>query len=142
MIVGKDNLADEVLVVAAMLGDLGAFDLLAGRYRAAVVRQAAGMVGDKDAEDVVQEALLLAFRSLPSLDEPSRFAPWLRTITRHRALRWREGLKQDLVRVPLDEVVAGLPSLAPSAERRLSAHQQLSKAVAVLPEEITAVPGA
>lgn len=79
---------DEVLVVAAILGDLDAFDELAARYRAAVVRTAQGIVGREDAEDVAQDALLLAFKALPSIDEPPKFAAWLSAITRHRALRF------------------------------------------------------
>ncbi|MFP5263507.1 MAG: RNA polymerase sigma factor [Blastocatellia bacterium] len=79
---------DEVLVVASILGDLRAFDELATRYRAAVVRTAQGIVGREDAEDVAQDALLLAFRALPSIEEPAKFAAWLSAITRHRAQRF------------------------------------------------------
>ena len=79
---------DEVLVVAAILGDLDAFDELACRYRAAVVRTAQAIVGREDAEDVAQDALLLAFKALPSIEQPSKFAAWLSAITRHRALRF------------------------------------------------------
>jgi RNA polymerase sigma-70 factor, ECF subfamily len=78
---------DEVLVVAAILGDLAAFDELASRYRAAVVRAAQAIVGREDAEDVAQDALLLAFKALPSIEDPRKFAAWLQAITRHRALR-------------------------------------------------------
>src|SRR5215510_8426332 len=79
---------DQILVVAAILGDLEAFDELASRYRAAVVRTAQAIVGREYAEDVAQEALLLAFKALPSIEEPRRFAAWLSAITRHRALRF------------------------------------------------------
>lgn len=79
---------DEVLVVAAILGDFGAFNELAGRYRAAVVRLAQGIVGQAFAEDIAQDALLLAFKALPSIDDPARFAVWLMAITRNRALRF------------------------------------------------------
>jgi DNA-directed RNA polymerase specialized sigma24 family protein len=61
---------DEVLVVAAILGNLDAFGELARRYRAAVVRTAQAVVGRDDAEDVAQDALLLAFKALPSIEEP------------------------------------------------------------------------
>ncbi len=81
---------DEVLVVAAILGGLDAFDELALRYRAAVVRAAQAIVGREDAEDVAQDALLLAFKALPSIEEPAKFAAWLSAITRHRALRFSE----------------------------------------------------
>jgi RNA polymerase sigma-70 factor (ECF subfamily) len=79
---------DEVLVVAAIIGDLEAFDQLVLRYRAAVVRLAQSIVGREHAEDVAQEALLLAFKALPSIEEPRKFAAWLSAITRHRALRF------------------------------------------------------
>ena len=78
---------DEVLVVAAIVGDLEAFDELVARYRAAVVRAAQAIVGREDAEDVAQDALLLAFKALPSIEDPRKFAAWLQAITRHRALR-------------------------------------------------------
>jgi RNA polymerase sigma-70 factor (ECF subfamily) len=97
---------DEVLVVGAILGSLEAFDELVSRYRAAVVRVAQSIVGRNDAEDVAQDALLLAFKALPSIEEPTKFAAWLSAITRHRALRLgkRESLRQQ-GRVEIDEVL-------------------------------------
>lgn len=95
---------DEVLVVAAILGDLDAFDELALRYRAAVVRTAQSIVGREDAEDVAQDALLLAFKALPSIDQPSKFAAWLSAITRHRALRFSKRERSHQTgRIDLDE---------------------------------------
>jgi RNA polymerase sigma-70 factor (ECF subfamily) len=97
---------DEILVVAAIVGDLRAFDQLALRYRPAVVRLAQSIVGREHAEDVAQDALLLAFKALPSIEEPRKFAGWLSTITRHRATRWskRESAHQSRS-VALDEVL-------------------------------------
>jgi RNA polymerase sigma-70 factor (ECF subfamily) len=95
---------DEVLVVAAILGDLDAFDELATRYRAAVVRAAQGVVGREDAEDVAQDAWLLAFKALPSIEDPTRFAAWLAVITRHRAFRFNKQQRaRQTGRVELDE---------------------------------------
>lgn len=95
---------DEVLVVAAILGDLDAFDEIAARYRAAVVRTAQAIVGREDAEDVAQDALLLAFKALPSIEEPPKFAAWLSAITRHRALRFsRRERSHQAGRIDLDE---------------------------------------
>ena len=97
---------DEVLVVAAIVGDLAAFDQLVLRYRAAVVRLAQSIVGREHAEDVAQDALLLAFKALPSIEEPRKFAAWLSTIARHRATRFSRRESTHLVhRVPLDEVL-------------------------------------
>ena len=100
------DVPDEVLVVAAMLGDLSAFDDLCARYRAAVVRMAQGLVGRADAEDVAQDALLLAFKALPTLETPAKFAAWLAAITRHRAFRFtRQERTHQAGRVELDETL-------------------------------------
>ena len=95
---------DEVLVVGSIIGDLDAFDLLATRYRAAAVRAAQAIVGREDAEDVAQDSLLLAFKALPSIEDPAKFAAWLSAITRHRAFRFgkRESAHKE-GRVDLDE---------------------------------------
>ena len=68
---------DELLVIEAIFGDFDAFDELALRYRAAVVRTAQAVVGRDDSEDVAQDALLLAFKALPSIEDPTKFAAWL-----------------------------------------------------------------
>src|SRR5687767_4358011 len=81
---------DEVLVLGAILGNLEAFEQLVLRYRPAVVRLARTVVGADDAEDIAQDALLLAFKALPTIEDPSRFAAWLSAITRHRALRFTQ----------------------------------------------------
>ena len=97
---------DELLVVAAILGDLEAFGELASRYRAAVVRTAQAIVGPADAEDVAQDALLLAFKALPSIEEPARFPAWLSAITRHRAMRFgKRERSHQARRVELDDVL-------------------------------------
>src|SRR3954453_23649674 len=95
---------DELLVIEAIFGDFDAFDELALRYRAAVVRTAQAVVGRDDAEDVAQDALLLAFKALPSIEDSTKFAAWLSAITRHRALRFGKRERSHQVgRVELDE---------------------------------------
>jgi len=97
---------DEVLVLAAILGDLRSFDALALRYRAAAYRVAQVIAGNELAEDIVQEALLLAFKALPSIEEPDKFASWLYAITRHAAYRLGQRSRQERERrVELDEAL-------------------------------------
>jgi len=97
---------DEVLVMAAILGDLEAFEELVLRYRAAVVRLARTIVGNNYAEDVAQDALLLAFKALPTIEEPQKFAAWLSAITRNRALRFNKRESAQLSkRVGMDELL-------------------------------------
>ena len=80
--------SDAELIVAALAGDTEAFDVLVLRYRRAMLTVAQQIVRNpSDAEDVVQDALLLAFEALPQLDNLNRFGAWLHTITRNRAVR-------------------------------------------------------
>lgn len=97
---------DEVLVIAAILGNLEAFEELVLRYRPAVVRLARTIVGADHAEDVAQDSLLLAFKALPGIEEPRKFPAWLSAITRHRALRFSKSeTVQMSKRVALDEAL-------------------------------------
>jgi RNA polymerase sigma-70 factor, ECF subfamily len=97
---------DELLVIAAILGNLEAFEELVLRYRPAVVRLARTIVGVDDAEDVAQDSLLLAFKALPGIEEPRKFPAWLSAITRHRALRFSKSETAQLSkRVALDEAL-------------------------------------
>lgn len=82
---------DESLVLASLIGDFGAFDELTRRHRAAVIvtAQHAGATRTA-AEDVAQDVFLVAFQTLPTLEEPARFGAWLRAIARFRALRVAE----------------------------------------------------
>jgi RNA polymerase sigma-70 factor (ECF subfamily) len=115
---GPAALADEVLVVAAIAGDLGSFDELVRRYRPAVIRQLVGAVGPEMAQDVAQEAFVQAFRALPQLTAPEAFGSWLRRIAaRCAGRRGKNRTRRRQVESPLDEVVlATCRSLAPGPE--------------------------
>jgi RNA polymerase sigma-70 factor (ECF subfamily) len=127
---------DELLVMAAILGNLEAFEQLVLRYRPAVVRLARTIVGVDDAEDVAQESLLLAFKALPTIEEPRKFAAWLSAITRNRALRFSKTETAKLRRrVPLDEaLLENIEALAkPIAERERD--EAMLKAIDSLPAD-------
>ncbi|MBD0369626.1 MAG: RNA polymerase sigma factor [Pyrinomonadaceae bacterium] len=137
----RDDPPDEVLVVAAILGDLEAFNELAGRYRAAAVRTAQAVVGRDMAEDVAQDALLLAFKALPSIEQPSRFAPWLGAITRNRALRFgKQESARDKGRVELDEVLLSeIDALSRPFLEETEANEELRLALEGVPEDYALV---
>ena len=127
---------DEVLVLAAILGNLEAFEELVVRYRPAVVRLARSIVGADDAEDVAQDSLLLAFKALPGIEEPRRFPAWLSAITRHRALRFSKSeTAQQSKRVALDEaLLEQIEALArPLAEKERD--EEMRKALDSLPSD-------
>ena len=132
---------DEVLVVAAILGNLDAFGELAGRYRQAVVRTAQSIVGRDDAEDVAQDALLLAFKALPSIEEPSKFAAWLSAITRHRALRFSKREQPHKAgRIDLDEfLIDQVRSLGQPLATRAEEDDELKLALESVPSDYALV---
>lgn len=118
-------------------GDLDAYAVLVARYTLRAHRAAWLLGAGEDADDVVQEAFVKAFRGLPKFRAGEPFAPWLLSIvanetknllrTRHRrnALALRlSALEPDAAMpdTPFDEAVAG--------ERRA----QLLAAVNALPD--------
>jgi RNA polymerase sigma factor (sigma-70 family) len=120
------------LVDAALSGDPEAFARLVGVHRRRVETVVATMVGSEEAEDVVQEALLRAYLSLPRLAEPDRFGSWLCGIAinvakmrlRRRALERRVAVAGGTADplVELDEreflgTVADAVRLLPSSQR-------------------------
>jgi RNA polymerase sigma-70 factor (ECF subfamily) len=127
---------DEILVVAAILGDLAAFDQLVLRYRPAVIRTSRMLVRPEDAEDVAQEACLLAFKALPALEEPKKFPAWLHAITRRCAIRFSQRSRQrSQGLVPLDEaILEQVPALRGPAPED-SAREELQWALDRIPAD-------
>src|ERR1700730_2785255 len=96
---------DEQLVVAALLGDIAAFDVLVLRYRPAVLAAVSRQISRREmAEDICQEAFLLAFKALPQLADRSRFPAWLHAIARRQAIRHSRG-EARASHSPLDELI-------------------------------------
>lgn len=79
---------DDVDVVArARGGDKEAFRALVERHSHALFRLAWRITGsDQDAEDVVQETFMKAYRNLDSFESRANFGTWLRKIAANGAL--------------------------------------------------------
>lgn len=93
-------MTDDELVERAIRGDSTAFGELVFRHAQAVYRAALAALGSAaDAEDVMQEAFVLAFRKLPHFRGDASFRTWLLTITWRRALRWRHSPARRLRRM-------------------------------------------
>lgn len=134
---GEENEPDDATLVGQVLGgDVEAFGRLVERYEEDLARYARHVLGGMDeAEDVMQDALVRAYRSLDRCEEPSRFKGWLFRIVsnqcRTHLARRRRRPTQPLEDVP-DAAVAdeGHPGLdaeaADRAERLAAALERLS----------------
>ena len=80
---------DEAAIVAAVLdGDRDAFRVLVDRESGAIVRACHRVLGDlAEAEDVAQEAFVIAYRSLASWRGDGPFGAWLARIAVRLAIR-------------------------------------------------------
>ncbi|MBB6733778.1 RNA polymerase sigma factor [Cohnella zeiphila] len=81
------------LAERAKFGDTEAFGELIERHRKRAKGWAQRMTGDPHlADDIVQDALIRAFLHIGSLQDTSRFLPWLHKIVRNQAnMRLRRG---------------------------------------------------
>lgn len=93
-----DQLPEAVLLQQAQAGSATAFEILMRRHNQLLFRCARSMVKqDAEAEDVVQEAYLRAWRALASFRADSRLATWLVRIVRNEALGRLRGHKADII---------------------------------------------
>jgi len=73
--------SDGIVVAAVLAGDRDQFSQLVVRYHGGLLRFAQSRLGRREwAEDVVQETLLNAFKSLHTYDSQYSFRTWLWTI--------------------------------------------------------------
>ncbi len=86
---------DSELVERARAGDRKAFSRLVSRYRKDVLRMVRPNCRDaNDAEDVVQEAFLRAFKSIARLDRAEAFRSWVVAIAQHVAMDHHRATKR------------------------------------------------
>ena len=91
---------DKVLISRAQSGDEQAFADLMRAYYAFVYAIVIGIVNNPhDAEEVVQDTFLNAYRGLAQYEEQTKFRSWLATIARNRALNWLREQKMDTVSI-------------------------------------------
>lgn len=134
---------DAELVVAALLGEIAAFDVLVLRYRPGVLAAIGRRISQRAvAEDICQETFLLAFKALPQLSDGERFGAWLHSIARRQTIRTGRG-EAKAAHTPLDELILSHSEvLGDSGWERLERKEEQSwirEAVASLPEEFQTV---
>lgn len=78
----SDRETDQILVERVQQGDKQAFGLLVTKYQRKLMRLVSRFVRDPaEAEDIVQEAFIKAYRALPNFRGESAFYTWLYRIT-------------------------------------------------------------
>ena len=125
------------LIERAQAGEATAFERLAEQHAARLWRCALALSRDGHwAEDLAQETLVEAWRSLARFDGRCRFSTWLFGILRHRFLKgWR---RHNAARLAEPDALGQVPSTACSPDRSAEASedaQRVRRAVASLPEE-------
>ncbi len=97
---------DEIIVTRCLEGDQAAFAFLVEKYKGAVHAYVYHRILDyQEAQDIVQEVFIKAYRKLAQLKWPHRFQSWLYTIASNECSTWlREQLKAREQEMPLEDV--------------------------------------
>ena len=120
------ELTDLAVVTKARLGDADAFRVLVERHSRPLFRLAFRMTGNQhDAEDVVQESFLRAWRQLGKFDERASFGTWLYRIAtncsldvmRSRKRRAKQEAGPEAAGSEMEDPILSLPSGDPTPER-------------------------
>jgi RNA polymerase sigma-70 factor, ECF subfamily len=113
----------------ARLGDNDAFRLLVEQHGRAIFRLAYRMtLNEEDAEDVVQETFLKAYRQIDRYEARASFSTWLYRIASNCALdliRKRKTRERNRERGPDpgQDVLASIPASTPGPDRELHSSQ-------------------
>lgn len=122
---------DEELLQAACGGEDGAFHELVDRHGERLFHLACSLVGaPADAEDVVQETLMGAYRGMRSFEGRSTVKTWLTRILMRQAARWhrRRGRRRDEGRLSdSGPPVGAADSVAEDSNRRRDVRRALDR---------------
>src|SRR4051812_32028893 len=125
------------LVARAMRGDREAFTSLAGARADHCYALAYRILRDPHrAQDATQQALLGAWRDLPTLRDPSRFDAWLHLLVVNACYVEARGERRWAARVRL---ISKDPALEPDVARTVPARDELERASRRLTPEQRAV---
>lgn len=137
---------DAAMVAQAVAGDRDAFRSLVERHSHSVFRLAFRMTGNEhDAEEVVQEALLRAYRRLAGFESRANFGTWLYRITVNCALdfvrarqRHTEHRQQPAADPEQPDLLDSVPASDPQPDR-LAESEELRRRVTAAMMELSPV---
>jgi RNA polymerase sigma-70 factor, ECF subfamily len=134
--------SEEALVRSAQRGDRAAFEELVRRTSRLVFARLYMETGDPhQAEDLLQETLLTAFRSLGQVTEPAKFRGWLLRIAQNAAIdAARRGSRQKRNKEPQtgNLKLAQVPGVSPGPHAQAETEETRQQVLAILrslPEE-------
>ena len=114
---------ENILIYRTQTGDEGAFAELMREYYPYVYTIVIGIVNNPhDAEEVVQDTFLSAYRGLTQLEDTTKFKSWLAEIARNCVRQWLR--KQRGKTVSLDEVNEEILQTEDSPHERLVRREQ------------------
>jgi RNA polymerase sigma-70 factor (ECF subfamily) len=133
------EMSDREAVAAVRAGDREAFRPLVERHSRAIFKLGFRMTGnEQDAEEVVQETFLRAYRKIDHFESRANFGTWLYRIASNCALDLLQRRKPQQQNTPLEDeegVELPLPTPNPGPERLLLSgelKQKLTEAMARL----------
>ena len=135
--------SDEAAAARAKAGDADAFRVLVERHSRPLFRLAFRMTGnEQDAEDIVQDTFLRAYRRIEKFDERASFGTWLYRITVNCSLdlvraRKRRSEQSGPTNPEMDDLIQSLPSTGATPDRMAmsgEARQRIAEAM----EELSA----
>ena len=128
---------DNTLIYRAQTGDEGAFaDLMREYYRFVYTIVIRIVDNPHDAEEVVQDTFLNAYRGFTQLEDAVKFKSWLAEIARNRARQWVR--KRRINTVSLDEVDEQVLQTEDSPHERLVRQEQrelIRRTMEMLPQK-------
>ena len=124
------------IVNLAQAGDREAFATLVERYQRVATTRAWTVVGDFHlAQDVAQDAFVIAFHKLASLNDVETFGPWLLEVVRREAIRKsKRKLRQNETLVSNEIVFENQTDPDNQRDDWQHRHEQTLNSIAKLPE--------
>jgi RNA polymerase sigma-70 factor, ECF subfamily len=132
------EIGDQEVVTRVLAGETMLYEILMRRYNQRIYRVARAILRDDgEAEDVMQDAYVRAYRNLSNFEGRSSFVTWLTRIAVNEALQRRKKVSR-MDQIEDDDHIMKLAALGDSPEQsygRQEITSILEKAVAALPEQ-------
>lgn len=130
-----DTRSDAELIRRILDGDPDPYAVLVQRYQERLFRHALGMVQDRDAAaDLVQDALIRAYRHLSTCQTPERFDAWVFQILRNGCRDYLKAPRRRTVAVEDVDLAAPRSSGPDYAAEQADTGRAIARALAALPE--------